>query len=262
MPWRLRPLRSRSITAARRPRASGRGGLVRDLAKWIEVGLVTPVYLGPGMLVTPFAPEWGHAITRRWAQSTLRRWDITVEVVDTDRHLDNAGRAVFVHLDQASLLEGILWSAVLDKPFGKVLNIEFVLLPWMGWILGMQDAFVVVRQWPRQARAAIQAATEHVRGGGNVVISIEGRRSPDGSLSAYKKGPVVMAIAADAKIVPVTTHGIRECLPWGAWRVSGGDVRVVFHEAIDAAPLAYEDRDEVVRRLRHLGEQAVAGATG
>ena len=86
-------------------------------------------------------------------------------------------------------------------------------------------------------------------------MSIEGRRSKDGSLSPYKKGPVILAIQAQAKIVPVLIHGAGNCLPHGKWRIRPGKVTIRFLEVISTDNMQYEDRDKLVSTLRTLAEK-------
>ena len=92
------------------------------------------------------------------------------------------------------------------------------------------------------------------------MISIEGRRSPDGALQPYKKGAAVMAIESGATIIPVVLRGTRERLPYGAWRVRPGTIEVDYLEAIETKGLTYEDRDELVARLRALAEAELSQA--
>lgn len=77
---------------------------------------------------------------------------------------------------------------------------------------------MVIRQWHYQgdsvsltqgqsayddafpARAALDRAAIRVKNGENCFISIEGRRSTDGSLSPYKRGVAVLAISAQGSM--------------------------------------------------------------
>lgn len=69
-------------------------------------------------------------------------------------------------------------------------------------------AEMVVRQNRRQALRAIDRTVQRMRRDkASVVISIEGRRSETGGLSAYKKGPIVLALNAGATIVPIVIRG-------------------------------------------------------
>ncbi|MCA9520020.1 MAG: 1-acyl-sn-glycerol-3-phosphate acyltransferase [Myxococcales bacterium] len=231
---------------------------LRSIGKWAEISLLTPLWLTPGLAATWLSQEWGQALTQHWARTLLRRLGITVETCDPGGFLHTGERCIFVHLNQSSLLEALLWAAIVPRRMGRVLNIEFALLPFIGWTLAAQDGFVIRRQSPGQAKARLQQAVDYVRSGGNLILSIEGRRSEDGSLSPYKKGPVVMAIEAGATLVPLTTHGLRECLPFGAWRIAPGHAKVVVHEPIETRGLGYEDRDELVARLRTIAEEALA----
>jgi 1-acyl-sn-glycerol-3-phosphate acyltransferase len=89
-------------------------------------------------------------------------------------------------------------------------------------------------------------------------MSIEGQRSRDGSLSPYKKGAAVLAIAAKARIVPFIVRGARDALPFGEWRVAPQALRVISLTAIDTRGMSMNDRDALTARLRSLAERALA----
>ena len=72
----------------------------------------------------------------------------------------------------------------------------------MGWI--------IIRQWPAQAKRQIDRAATYVAKGGLVHLSAEGKRSEDGELNPYKKGPVVMALQSQKPIYPIYLVGTRK----------------------------------------------------
>ena len=86
-------------------------------------------------------------------------------------------------------------------------------------------------------------------------MSIEGRRSKNGSLSQFKKGPVVMAIRAQAKIVPVIINGTKEVLGYGNYRIQSGKVVVRLLKMIYTNEVKYEDRDVILNELVALSER-------
>ena len=139
-----------------------------------------------------------------------------------------------------------------------LVNIEYALIPVFGWAMCL-FSWVIIRQWPRQAQKTMQKVESFLQQGGNLWISIEGRRSEDGSLSPYKKGPVVLAINARAKIVPVIHSGVRDCLPYGKWQIRPGKVTIRYLKAIPTEDMQYDDRQEVVYTLRTLAEQKLFG---
>lgn len=120
---------------------------------------------------------------------------------------------------------------------------------------------IIVRQWKWQAKRGIERAAERLARGESWVVSIEGARSPDGALLAYKKGPVVMAIRAQATIIPMVTHGGRELMPPGEWRVRSGQIKLHLLRAIPTRGLSYEDREKVMEQLRAVAEKELAGMT-
>lgn len=90
-------------------------------------------------------------------------------------------------------------------------------------------------------------AAERVRTGLSVVVFPEGTRGRTYELRPFKKGPFVLALAAQVPIVPVILHGTREVQGKGAVRVTPGEVEVSLLEPIPTAGLTYEDRDALMR---------------
>ena len=88
-------------------------------------------------------------------------------------------------------------------------------------------------------------------------MSIEGRRSKNGSLSQFKKGPVVMAIRAQAGIVPVIIYGTKEVLGYGNYRIKPGKVVVRLLKKIHTNGMKYEDRVILLNQLVALAENEV-----
>jgi 1-acyl-sn-glycerol-3-phosphate acyltransferase len=74
-------------------------------------------------------------------------------------------------------------------------------------------------------------------------------------LGKYKKGPVVLAIQANAKIYPVIIKGSRDCLPYGQWKILPGKVTIKGLNEISTAGMSYENRDQLVRQLREMAKK-------
>jgi 1-acyl-sn-glycerol-3-phosphate acyltransferase len=215
----------------------------------IAVVTGVPLYL-LGTLVGLLDRNTGTRILRVWNRFYLWLFHITLTVDDRNPPGSLKG-CVFVVLNQSSLLDTLLADTVVPLPLSGVINIEYALIPIFGWLFFV-FSWVIVRQWPRQAKRTIQKISGYLQSGGNILISIEGKRSKDGTLSPYKKGPVVMAIQAQASIVPLFIQGARDCMPYGAWRVRGGKVTLKFLEAISTEGMRYEDRDTLLDRLRAI----------
>lgn len=177
-------------------------------------------------------------------------------VVQQNALQENPRGCVFILLNHTSLLDPHIASVITPMPYRAITAVEYASLPifgWATWVFG----WVLIRQWPAQAKKTLNKAVSFIRDGGNVIVAIEGRFSRDGSLSAYKKGPAVLAIQSGATIVPIFFHGVRARMPYGAWRARPGTVTVSFLEPIPTAGMDYADRDALVARLRQCAEREV-----
>jgi 1-acyl-sn-glycerol-3-phosphate acyltransferase len=227
------------------------------LLKWTLCAASAAVMLLPAGVIGILAPDLGMSILKRWTR--LQTWIFGIAVTFEDR---NDGRYddppyVFVQLNQTSLAETFILPSRIPVPYSLLMNIEYALLPFVGWCYALCGNVVVIRQAPRLARRAIDCAVRLLHRRRNLVVSIEGRRSRDGRLSPYKKGPAILAIRGRATIIPVIVRGARERLPFGAWRVEPGAASVTLCEPISTRGLSYEDRDTLIARLRALAEQDV-----
>jgi 1-acyl-sn-glycerol-3-phosphate acyltransferase len=187
----------------------------------------------------------------------LKLFGIKVWVVNENENKDTSNGCVFVLLNQTSLLDGSIGATILPFPWRAIVNIEYALIPVFGWAMVI-FSWVIVRQWPKQAQKALKKVEAYLQSGGNIWMSIEGKRSRGGSLSPYKKGPVVLAINAKAKIVPVVHFGADECWPFGKWMICPGNIKVKFLPYISTQGLEYRDREIVIRKLRAIAREELS----
>ncbi len=226
------------------------------IARWIESAMVSVIYM-PIICGAAFVSRrTAYRLLRRWSRAQLRVFGIDLEV-EWEAPLEEGRAYVFAHLNQTSLLESFIFPCVMPGQFRMVINIEFALVPFIGQMMVALGATVIVRQWPAQGKRALEGAVRHLKRGQCFGISLEGRRSRDGRLSRYRKGAVVMAIKGQADLVPFYIVGARESWPFGAWLPRPGRVRAVFMQPIRVAGATYQDRDDLVERLRDAVEEAL-----
>lgn len=208
----------------------------------------------------PFSRRKVRAVRAHWDRTSSRIFGVTVGTRNDNGGDFGPAPHVFVWLNQSKLGEAALLNQAIVPADFWICNIEYALFPFRGWSSVFLGHPVIVRQWKRQAKRAIERAADRVRRGESCAISIEGARSHDGHLLPYKKGPVVLALQAQATIVPFVTRGIRERLPPGEWRVRPGSAEVHFLEAIPTKGLTYDDRDALVARLRDIAVRELGRA--
>ena len=233
---------------------SPRPALVPSAIRWLCVGLLAVPLLGGAALVGPLHRRAGWRLLTAWT-----RWSAAIFGIETVFRDENDGALgpppfVFVQLNQTSLSESFALPPWLPAPFHALMNVEYALIPLLGWAHFVLGAVVVVRQWKWQTRKALRRCLRYLRNGSNVMISIEGCRSPNGALGPYKKGPAILAIAAQVRIVPILIEGAAPCLPYGDWRVRPGRITVTLLPAVETRGLTLGDRGGLVARLRALAE--------
>ena len=218
----------------------------------LVISLMVPM-LGMALLVAPISSNTSWRIIRSWNRVALRIFGVKVEIdfVGDSSQLDAGG--IMVGLTQQSLLDPTAGYAAWDRRIMSIWNIEYALIPFFGWITVLLG-WIIIRQKPDQAKTQLRKAAQYAASGGLVYLSAEGTRSLDGSLSRYKKGPVVLAIESQAPIHPVYMTGSRACLPAGEWKIQPGTIILRYLPAISTLGLTYEDRDMLLNKIRALGE--------
>lgn len=219
----------------------------------------TPLLLGTACL--PIVPKL-------YAKKLLHLWtDIMLKSIGTAVNVQNHAEeatsgttgTLYVHLNQQTHLASLLYTLGINTDFNFVVNIEYAIFPFLGWLQARLGAVTIIRQYPPQAKRALKTAVERIKRGENIGISIEGRRSEDGNLCPYKKGAAVMAIEAQCDIIPVMTFGEYILWPTGTWVVQpGGKIDVKLYPRMSTAGLTYADRDELTKKLRALAETEIA----
>jgi len=102
---------------------------------------------------------------------------------------------------------------------------------------------------------AVRAAKEVVEKGIHMFIYVEGKRSFDGKLLPFKKGPFYLAMECGVPVVPVTITGTHYAMPKKRFAIKPGRVRVIFHEPIE--PKDFGTREELMEKVRATIESAL-----
>lgn len=119
--------------------------------------------------------------------------------------------------------------------------------------------FVPVERGEREkAMASIARGAESIRSGNSFLIFPEGTRSRTGELLPFKKGGFIMAIQAQAPIVPVAIRGGRDAMQKGSAIVRPVQVTVRIGPPIPTAGLTVQDRDVLIARTRAAIEALLA----
>lgn len=103
---------------------------------------------------------------------------------------------------------------------------------------------------PEQSLPAIDRAAAALRAGNSFLIFPEGTRSRTGALLPFKKGGFLMAIKAQAPIVPAAISGARNAMRKGSFIIRPVQVRLRFAPPVETAGLQADERDRVIAEVR------------
>jgi 1-acyl-sn-glycerol-3-phosphate acyltransferase len=146
--------------------------------------------------------------------------------------------AVFLALQPVFPRLRILYKAELRK------------LPVLVWAFDLAGFVPLERANKGQSWPAVDRAVEALRTGNSFLIFPEGTRSRTGELLPFKKGGFVMAIKAQAPVVPLVVSGGREAMRKGSRLIWPATVTVELRPPVSSAGLTFEERDALIARVR------------
>jgi len=127
---------------------------------------------------------------------------------------------------------------------------ELTKLPILGRVM-VAGGFVPVERDKREASiASIDRAAGSIRAGNSFLIFPEGTRSRTAEMLPFKKGGFIMAIKAQAPIVPVYVSGGRAAMQKGSWFVRPVLVDVRVGKPVETAGMSIDQRDELIDVVR------------
>jgi 1-acyl-sn-glycerol-3-phosphate acyltransferase len=192
----------------------------------------------PGSLRERAPRNWGRLIN--WAAG------VTVEIHGGEHRLGD--QHVFV-ANHVSWLDIPVVAAHL-RSFKFVAKAELKRIPIFGRAAAAAGTVYIERENRKAAFEAYRDAAEKIHAGASVVVFAEGTRDASYALRPFKKGPFVLAIAAQSPIVPTLIYGTLHVKPHGQFGMRPGTVHVHFLEPIPTVGLTYADRDTLAMRVR------------
>lgn len=123
--------------------------------------------------------------------------------------------------------------------------------PILGQVMRFGSLVPVDRGNRDSGIAAVRAAADVIkRQKINMTIYVEGKRSFDGKLLPFKKGPFYLAEECQVPVVPITIVGTHEAWPKGRFAIRPGSATVIFHPPIE--PKDFGGRDNLMIKVRQV----------
>jgi 1-acyl-sn-glycerol-3-phosphate acyltransferase len=184
------------------------------------------------------------------------RLGLTLSGIRTDvqgiEHLQRHRAAVYA-VNHASNVEPPILFDMLNPLFPKLrilYKAELRKLPVLGRAFDVAG-FVPLEGGNRdQSLPAIDRAAQALGEGNSFLIFPEGTRSRTGELLPFKKGGFIMAIKAQAPVVPVAIEGARDAMRKGSLIIRPVIVRARFGAPVETTGLTLDDRDSLIATVR------------
>ncbi len=214
-----------------------------------------------GLLRVPNKPGGVYdECARRWSVWMLKVAGVEVRISGYDGV--PADRPVIYVSNHQSWFDIWALASILPGQTRFVAKKELQRIPFLGRAMRSAGHIYIDRQNRQAAFSAYEDAASYIRKGMSAILFAEGTRSRTGDLLPFKKGPFVLALAAQVPIIPVYCAGTFTLLPKGTVRLDPHPIAIMFGEQISTAGLRYEDRDEIMAITRKAIEQLRVDSEG
>ena len=184
-----------------------------------------------------------------WAAATgVRIAGVRVQSVGLEK-IDPSRNYIFMS-NHISNLDPPITLPLIPRRTSVMVKKELFSYPILGKIMLIGSLVPVDRENRDAGISAVREAVKAIQQGLNMTIYIEGKRSFDGRLLPFKKGPFYLAEECRVPVVPITISGTQEVMPKARFAIQPGTVTVQFHEPIE--PGEFGDRDCLMAKVRDV----------
>src|SRR5208283_3347866 len=185
--------------------------------------------------------------TCMWAAWTgVRIAGVKVRTVGLEK-IDPARNYIFMS-NHISNLDPPITLPLIPRRTSVMVKKELFKVPILGRIMLIGSLVPVDRANRDAGISAVRDAVKAIEQGLNMTTYVEGKRSFDGKLLPFKKGPFYLAEECKMPVVPITVYGTEYLMPKARFGIRPGVATVHFHDAIE--PEDFGTREELMAKVR------------
>ncbi len=178
---------------------------------------------------------------------------VRVEALGLDR-FDHSRSYIFM-TNHVSNLDPPIQVPLVPRQTSVMVKKELFKVPILGKAMRMGSLIPVDRGNRDAGIEAVCQAKAVVEHGMNMIIYVEGRRSFDGRLLPFKKGPFYLAVECGVPVIPITIVGTHYAMPKARFAIKPGPVKVIFHPPIE--PEEFGGRECLMEKVRAVIESGL-----
>jgi 1-acyl-sn-glycerol-3-phosphate acyltransferase len=223
---------------------------IRSVLTYVAVSLYVLIVAPPGMLIAAITGAKRHlyVLGHLGVRLGLSLSGIRVRVAGLE-HTPRDRAAVYCSNHQSNIDPPVIFEVVHPR-LHILYKAEIDAIPVLARAFRYGGFIPVDRRNKEAALRSIDAGAASLRAGNSFLIFPEGTRSRTAELLPFKKGGFIMAIKAEAPIVPVAVQGGRDSMRKGSWIIRPVTVSVRVGAPIASAGFTLDRRDELIAIVR------------
>ncbi|HVN18065.1 MAG TPA: lysophospholipid acyltransferase family protein [Dongiaceae bacterium] len=178
---------------------------------------------------------------------------VRVEVIGRDG-FDHSRSYIFM-TNHTSNLDPPIQVKLIPRRTSVMVKKELFKAPILGTAMRMGDLVPVDRGNRDAGIDAVREAKAVIDKGLNMIIYVEGKRSFDGKLLPFKKGPFYLAMECGVPVIPITISGTHYAMPKARFAIKPAKVQVIFHAPIE--PKDFGTRECLMEKVRAVIESGL-----
>jgi 1-acyl-sn-glycerol-3-phosphate acyltransferase len=231
---------------------------VRSVATYVAVSIYVLFAASIGMLLEMIFRWKGilYILGHGGVRLGLALAGITVRVAGRDQI--PIGRAAVYCANHQSNIDPPVLFTTLHPRMHIVYKAEINAIPLLARAFQHGGFVPIDRRNKEAAMRSLEAGARSIRDGNSFLIFPEGTRSKTGEMLPFKKGGFLMALKAQAPIVPVAISGGTDAMRRGSKIIRPVNISIRVGTPIETAGMQMTDRDSLIAQVRGRIEALLA----